>query len=229
MRKPEREGSDIGSDGLPVRLSGEWIRRKHHFLDRYCAITAVGMKNKFRERIFLDVMAGPGMCKVRESGDELPGSPLIAIKHPFTKFTFLESNATLASALEKRISAQSNTKLARVIARDWTEAVSQGQLSFNGLVVAFIADRRRYGNNEKRINGRLTNMPESGQNLAEACQIESFPPDFPLVLPENRLSRDCGKISKSETYKDGVKTDKDQYVKFRDKAALQSRSVRPVL
>lgn len=65
-------------DGLPARASGDWIRRKHHYLARYCAITATGMKNKFRERVFVDVMSGPGTCKIKETGAELPGSPLVA-------------------------------------------------------------------------------------------------------------------------------------------------------
>jgi hypothetical protein len=64
----------IGSDGLATRLTGEWIRRKHHYLDRYCAITALGMKNAFSERIFLDVMAGPGRCKIKDTAEEVPGS-----------------------------------------------------------------------------------------------------------------------------------------------------------
>jgi hypothetical protein len=51
--KLRRRVKTFGSDGLPVRLSGEWIRRKHHYLDRYCAITATGMKNRFSERVFL--------------------------------------------------------------------------------------------------------------------------------------------------------------------------------
>jgi hypothetical protein len=109
----------MGSDGLPVRLSGEWIRRKHHYLDRYCAITATGMKNRFRERVFLDVMAGPGICKIKDSGEELAGSPLIAMKHDFTKFVFIESDPKLAAALEKE--------------------VAEGRLTFpKGLVVAFV-------------------------------------------------------------------------------------------
>jgi three-Cys-motif partner protein len=129
----------MGSDGLPVRLSGEWIRRKHHYLDRYCAITATGMKNRFRERVFLDVMAGPGICKIKDSGEELAGSPLIAMKHDFTKFVFIESDPKLAAALEKRIALQPKANLSTVVRRDWTKEVAEGRLTFpKGLVVAFV-------------------------------------------------------------------------------------------
>lgn len=139
MKKPDEELRSIGSDGLAVRVSGDWIRRKHHFLDRYCAITATGMKNRFRERIFLDVMAGPGICKLKGSGEELAGSPLIAMKHDFTKFVFVESDPILASALKQRIAAHPKATSATVIAADWTQEVVNGRLSFSeGLVVAFV-------------------------------------------------------------------------------------------
>lgn len=97
------------------------------------------MKNKFRERVFLDVMAGPGICRIKDTGEELPGSPIIAMKHEFTKYVFIESDSELAVTLEKRVALQPRTKLASVIRRDWTQEVARGGLSFpNALVVAFV-------------------------------------------------------------------------------------------
>ncbi len=129
----------IAVDGLPARSSGEWIRRKHHYLDRYCAITATGMKNAFSERIFVDVMAGPGICKIKDTGEELPGSPLIALEHEFTKFVFVESNPALADALERRLATHPKARLTTVISGDWTQVAVEGRLTFQrGLVVAFV-------------------------------------------------------------------------------------------
>ncbi len=129
----------IAADGLPARASGDWIRRKHHYLDRYCGITASGMKNRFGERVFVDVMAGPGVCKVKTTGEEFPGSPLIAMKHDFTKFVFVESDPELAAALQKRIDTHPKARLATVISGDWTQAAAEGRLKFErGLVVAFV-------------------------------------------------------------------------------------------
>jgi three-Cys-motif partner protein len=138
MKSSDEDSNLLGSDGLPVRLSGEWIRRKHHYLDRYCAITATGMKNRFSERVFLDVMSGPGLCRIKDSGEELSGSPLIAMKHDFTKFVFVESDGDLATALEKRIQNHPKAKLSTIIHRDWTREVAAGRLTFSGLVVAFV-------------------------------------------------------------------------------------------
>jgi three-Cys-motif partner protein len=127
----------IASDGLVARPSGSWVRRKHHYLDRYCGITATGMKNKWPRRVYLDVMAGPGLCKIENTGEELPGSPLIALEHEFTDWLFIESDPVLADALSKRV-GKVNPK-ARVIQGDWTTLVSKGQLDFpNALVVAFV-------------------------------------------------------------------------------------------
>jgi len=128
----------IAADGLPARASGDWIRRKHHYLDRYCGITATGMKNRFSSRVFMDVMAGSGICKLKETGEELHGSPLIAMKHAFTKFVFIESDSVLAAALETRVQAHPKAQLATVICDDWTKVVANGRLDFDGLVVAFV-------------------------------------------------------------------------------------------
>ena len=129
----------IAADGLPARASGDWIRRKHHYLDRYCAITATGMKNRFSERVFVDVMAGPGVCKIKDTGEEFPGSPLIALRHDFTKFVFVEADPELAAALETRIAGHPKAQLATVIRGDWTQAAAEGRLRFaRGLVVAFV-------------------------------------------------------------------------------------------
>ena len=127
------------ADGLPARQSGDWIRRKHHYLDRYCGITATGMKNSFSERVFVDVMAGPGICKIKDTGEEFPGSPLIALKHDFTRFVFIETDSELADALERRIAAHPKAPLATVIRRDWTQVAAEGRLKFpRALVVAFV-------------------------------------------------------------------------------------------
>src|SRR5437870_11890340 len=59
----------IASDGLLARKSGEWAKRKLHFLRNYCGITTVAMRKKWRLR-YLDVVAGPGRCKIAETGEE---------------------------------------------------------------------------------------------------------------------------------------------------------------
>jgi three-Cys-motif partner protein len=96
------------------------------------------MKNSFQHRVYVDVMAGPGICKIRETGEEVEGSPLIALRHEFTRYVFIEADPKLAEALEFRVSKHPKAKQAKVICADWAEEARAGRLQFSGLVVAFL-------------------------------------------------------------------------------------------
>jgi three-Cys-motif partner protein len=123
------EGFTVASEGLPARVSGSWIETKHHYLDRYCGIFSKGMKNRWPKRVFIDVMAGPGLCKIRDTGSELDGSPLIALNHPFTDFVFVESDPSLCEALKKRVARHANEGQSVIaICSDWQNAVDRGAL-----------------------------------------------------------------------------------------------------
>src|SRR6476660_1724611 len=76
------------NDGLPARKSGEWAKRKHHYLRNYCGITTKSMRNKWR-LVYLDVMAGPGLCKMKETGEEFPGSPFVALEYDFSEYILI--------------------------------------------------------------------------------------------------------------------------------------------
>src|ERR1043165_3941689 len=87
------EGSPylLASDGLLARKSGEWAKRKHHFLRNYCGITTVSMRSRFK-LVYLDVMAGPGLCKMEDTGEEFPGSPFVALDHDFAEYILIEED-----------------------------------------------------------------------------------------------------------------------------------------
>jgi three-Cys-motif partner protein len=127
------------TDGLPVRKSGEWARRKHHYLKNYCGITTVSMQNKFK-LVYLDVMAGPGRCKIEGTNEEFPGSPLIALDHDFAEYIFIEDEAELAGALKQRIANHPKAHKVKIIPGNWIEVVETGRLKFDAstLVVAFV-------------------------------------------------------------------------------------------
>ncbi len=128
------------SDGLPVRVSGEWARRKHHYLNNYCGITTVSMRDKFK-LVYLDVMAGPGRCKIEETGEEFPGSPLVALEHDFSEYIFIEEEPALADALKQRVAKHPKLDKIKIIPQNWIDvAESSRRLKFDDstLVVAFI-------------------------------------------------------------------------------------------
>ena len=127
------------SDGLLARKSGLWAKRKHHFLRNYCGITTKSMRKKWR-LVYLDVMAGPGLCKIKETGEEFHGSPFVALDHEFHEFILIEDDPQLADALKQRVAKHPKASQVQIIARNWVEVAKQGRLRFNDdtLVVAFV-------------------------------------------------------------------------------------------
>ncbi len=129
----------LANDGLLARKSGDRARRKHHYLRNYCGITTKAIRGKLR-LVYLDVMAGPGLCKIKETGKEFAGSPLVALDHEFDQFILIEDTPELAEALKQRIARHPKAKRAKVIAESWLEVAKSGRLLFDDktLVVAFI-------------------------------------------------------------------------------------------
>jgi three-Cys-motif partner protein len=127
------------SDGLVARKSGGWAKRKHHYLGNYCGITTKSMQSKWR-LVYLDVMAGPGRCKMKDSGEEFAGSPLVALDHAFAQYVFIEEDKNLADALRQRVRAHPKAKKVKIYDASWVGLASAGELQFDNstLVVAFI-------------------------------------------------------------------------------------------
>ena len=129
----------IASDGLPARKSGEWAKRKHYYLRNYCGITTVSMRNKFK-LVYVDVMAGPGLCKMEDSAEEFPGSPLVALEHDFAEYVLIEEDPSLVQALKTRIGKHPKATKVKVVQDNWINVVEVGKLKFDTstLVVAFV-------------------------------------------------------------------------------------------
>jgi three-Cys-motif partner protein len=127
------------SDGLLARKSGPWAKRKHFFLRNYCGITTKSMRKKWR-LVYLDVMAGPGLCKIKETSEEFPGSPFVALDYEFHKYVLIEDEPQLADALKRRVASHSKANLVEVITKNWVEMAEAGHLQFSDeeLVVAFV-------------------------------------------------------------------------------------------
>ncbi len=94
-------------DGLPMRQAGAWAREKLDYLARDIAVLEVSMRNKWERRNYVDLLAGPGKNRVRDTGEILLGSPLLALTapYPFTGYYFVEYNEVNAEALRRRCGA----------------------------------------------------------------------------------------------------------------------------
>src|SRR5438093_125755 len=74
------------------------------------------------------------------TGEEFPGSPLIALDYEFHEFILIEEEPHLADALKQRVAKHPKASLVKVIPKAWVEVLQQGRLRFSDdtLVVAFI-------------------------------------------------------------------------------------------
>ena len=131
----------IGSDGLPARSSGSWARTKHHYLHRYCDITTKALRKKFPGGVvYLDAMAGPGLCIEEKTKAEFPGSPFVALDYPFSEYWLVEEDPELYAALKTRISNHPKEARIKLKNQNWTDLVTSGALKFGAdtLVIAFV-------------------------------------------------------------------------------------------
>jgi three-Cys-motif partner protein len=126
-------------DGLCAPEVGEWSRDKHHFLRRYLDAFTESMKGKQWSSLhYIDLFAGAGLERLRDSGELEWGSPLIAaqVPHPFARLHLCELNREKYEALSQRLTrfslphppqvlfGDANIRVGEVVA-----AIPQGSLS----------------------------------------------------------------------------------------------------
>jgi three-Cys-motif partner protein len=95
------------ADGLLLRESGLWAKDKLRLLEAYMRVFYTSMRNKsWRAFHYVDIMAGAGKNRVRETGEIALGSPLIALKSGFfSRYFFVEALPECFEALSKRVQA----------------------------------------------------------------------------------------------------------------------------
>ncbi len=93
------------NDGLFIPEVAEHSKYKHHFIRGYINAFTTSMKNKWAGLHYVDLFAGAGIEKLRNSGRLDWGSPMIAAqtRFPFTKLHLCESDTQKYEALKSRI------------------------------------------------------------------------------------------------------------------------------
>lgn len=135
------EDQIIGTDGLIVRSSGIWAKDKLYYLERYLNIFSVGMGKKWQDKLYyVDLFAGPGRCRIRETKEEIDGSPLTALGFNFAKYFFFEADQSCFGALDARTQARAPDKHQKIkkISGDCNETIENAELPSDGLGVSFI-------------------------------------------------------------------------------------------
>jgi spore photoproduct lyase len=116
------------SDGLPIRCVGLWSKDKYFYLKRYFEIFTTGMKERWRgELYYIDLFAGCGKCRVRETCEEIDGSALVSlsVKYPFKKYIMVELDPDVVDALKKRVEKTPYKERVKIIPGDCNEEVEK--------------------------------------------------------------------------------------------------------
>lgn len=92
-------------DGLLTPEVGGWAEAKYKLVRRYDNLFTTGMKNRWDQLIYIDLYAGAGKAKIRNTNKIVLGSPLLAVSVPdrFTKYIFCDERADNIEALRTRI------------------------------------------------------------------------------------------------------------------------------
>lgn len=140
-------------DGLPVVEVGEWALEKHERLKKYVDITR-GPRGKYtvptpaRPRVagatYIELFSGPGRARIRETGEVIEGSPLVAFRAsmasnvPYSDIHIGDLNDEYVHAAAKRIATAGGRAFPYVgVAEDTAKAIV-ANLSPKGLHFAFL-------------------------------------------------------------------------------------------
>lgn len=148
-RKPNGNCVSAGDDGLPIQDVGAWALHKHDILNRYIEASAGPRGTFLRSRPgyspggagFIDLFAGPGRARVRDTEEFIPGSPIVALEHagqPFSRVVAIDLDSENVSALRSR-TAQYGER-AEVVQGDCNEVIGEavGRIPEQGLNLALI-------------------------------------------------------------------------------------------
>lgn len=113
-------------DGLFMRETGAWAAEKLDYLARYIDVFETAMRKKWPTRYYIDLLAGPGKNVVRDSGDVLLGSPLLALTttYPFTGYFFADLTHENTTALQHRCAASPHAQRVDVRTGDCNDLVN---------------------------------------------------------------------------------------------------------
>lgn len=95
----------VTNDGLIIPEVRQWSLEKYQLVGSYCDIFTTGMRKKWNQLVYIDLFAGAGYARIKETKKIYKSSALIAmsIPNPFTKYILCEKDEVLFKALEARV------------------------------------------------------------------------------------------------------------------------------
>ena len=114
-------------DGLILPEVGAWTREKHQKVAYYSALFSTSMKNVWDCRVYVELFAGAGKSRIREAGEVIPGSPLLALAmvDPFDKYVFCEHNSQNIRDLQARVAHQFPSRDVAYIPGDVNQSIPE--------------------------------------------------------------------------------------------------------
>jgi three-Cys-motif partner protein len=114
-------------DGMLYPDVGSWTETKHDYVSYYAKLFSSGMKRKWDRRVYVDLYAGAGFAKIRDSGRIIAGSPIRALLLPdaFDKYVFCEENREKLESLKTRVRKIAPTSDVSYVAGDCNQHVSE--------------------------------------------------------------------------------------------------------
>jgi three-Cys-motif partner protein len=99
-------------DGLFTPPVGSWAVQKYRLVGLYNELFSTGMKGRWDRRVYIDLFAGSGKARLRDTGKIVLASPLLALSvpNPYDRYIFCERNNDAMNALKERVKAL-NTNL----------------------------------------------------------------------------------------------------------------------
>ena len=101
--------------------------KKHALVSFYAKLFSTGMKDKWDERVYIELYAGSGRSKIKDTSRIIAGSPLQALmlEHPFDKYIFCEMNPKALDALRSRVEKVAPSAKVAFIEGDCNQRISQ--------------------------------------------------------------------------------------------------------
>ena len=137
----------LDDDGLPLDKVGAWAKEKHERLRRYIDI-ARSARKKFVEgpgrASYVDLFCGSGRSIIRETGERIDGSPLLAFKcalsggAPFSTIHIADTDEGQCRAAAQRIANAGGAAAYYVGSAEQVAPRIAGQLNPYGLHFAFL-------------------------------------------------------------------------------------------
>jgi three-Cys-motif partner protein len=125
--------------------AGHWTRDKLYFWKRYIDITTAAMHGHRAfpgGLVYVDLFAGAGVCTLRDSGERIPGSAIIAVsaQKPFARILVCEKDPELAEACRTRLARTLVAQRCHVFTGDCNCLIGQivEKIPDDSLTLAFI-------------------------------------------------------------------------------------------